>query len=157
MSVWGKAGQRLTPAEIEQRAQQRRARRNQGQAFWDQALPEARVAWSSGWVRPWLITMWLDYAGQQGPEVDRALGVPDPTVDRWEAGTQYPTWDQLVALARLCGVHPLKLTREEPGDADRVHLCPPPHNTAPTITTYTPAALAAAGITDRAPQPGALR
>ena len=156
MSTWGKAGQRLSREQAAERTRQRRARRNRWQAFWDQGLSQAKTEWAKGWVRPWRVTMWLDYAGQQGPGVDLALWVPEPTVDRWEAGIQYPTWDQLVALAVLCGVHPQKFIQEDADDGLRVHLCPPPQNSAPRITTYTPAALAVAGITDWTPEPGAL-
>lgn len=63
---------------------------------------------------PACITLALDAAGLDGPEVDRALGVWDPpagsglwepgtAVDRWEDGTLVPTHDQVVALAGLTG------------------------------------------------------
>lgn len=152
---WGKAGQRITPAQARERAAARtRARRveaNRSQAAWDAALPEARHGWASGWVRPYLITRWLDYHNLYGPEVDRALNVPEPTVDRWEAGLQYPTWPELQRLANLIDLHPgwfIAETTEEPA----VHICPPaPAPPPPRVTAYRRDALAAAGIIDWAP------
>lgn len=55
---------------------------------------------------PARITAALDAAGLWGPEVDRACGVEEPTVDLWEAGELVPTPDQVRALAKLCGVTP---------------------------------------------------
>lgn len=47
------------------------------------------------------ITAALDLRGLYGPEVDRACGVEEPTVDQWEAGELVPTPEQVDALARL--------------------------------------------------------
>jgi hypothetical protein len=58
--------------------------------------------WQHGRVVPHRITMALNLHGHQGPEVDAACGVEEPAVDMWEAGTLYPTWEQLLALAAIC-------------------------------------------------------
>lgn len=63
---------------------------------------------------PERITIALDAAGLWGPEVDRALGVEEPTVDLWETGELVPSPDQVRALAKLCGVTPTMLYREVP-------------------------------------------
>lgn len=55
---------------------------------------------------PERITMALDWADLYGPEVDRALGVEEPTVDMWEAGLLVPTREQVARLAVLTGVRP---------------------------------------------------
>lgn len=52
---------------------------------------------------PARITQALDHAGLFGPEVDAALGVEEPTVDRWEAGEELPTPAQVERLAALTG------------------------------------------------------
>lgn len=52
---------------------------------------------------PKRITMALDWAGLYGPEVDRSLGVEEPTVDLWEAGLIIPTREQVYRLAQLTG------------------------------------------------------
>lgn len=97
---WGKAGVPLTPAEAAandaraERARYRRALDNQ----------RAYQLWRAGKVVPYRITVALDSLGLFGPEVDEACGVEEPAVDKWESGSLYPTWDQLRALAKLCGV-----------------------------------------------------
>lgn len=58
--------------------------------------------WRAGRVIPHRITMALDLHGHHGPQVDAACGVEEPAVDMWEAGTLYPTWEQLQALAGIC-------------------------------------------------------
>lgn len=55
---------------------------------------------------PSRITVALDMAGLFGPEADRRLGVLEPTVDLWEAGTLVPTGEQIALLADLAGVLP---------------------------------------------------
>lgn len=155
MSYWGKAGERLTLAEATERSRARRAKANHSAyqaaraAVRDEA--DARAGWEAGYVRPYLITMYLDGADLFGPEVDAACGVPEPTVDRWEQGLVYPTWDQLNALAELCKVLPRSFIRDTDEDPTaRMFLCG--RNAAtirqgpPTITTYTREALAAAGL-----------
>ena len=52
---------------------------------------------------PERITMALDFAGLEGPEVDRALSGEEPMVDEWEAGVRVPTLAQVQALAELTG------------------------------------------------------
>ncbi len=65
---------------------------------------EAQPMWRRGEVVPARITLHLDWRGLYGPEVDRACGVKEPAVDEWEAGTRYPDWPELCALARLVDV-----------------------------------------------------
>lgn len=62
---------------------------------------DTRRAWETGLIVPWRITHALDARGLEGPGVDHACGVEEPTVDQWEAGIVYPTWAQLQALATL--------------------------------------------------------
>jgi hypothetical protein len=71
-------------------------------------------AWANGQVIPDRITLALDEQALYGPEVDAACGVEEPAVDMWEAGTLYPTWDQLCALARLVN-RPVHLFTMVPG------------------------------------------
>lgn len=108
MTRWAKAGVRATPAEVDARAQRRR--RDRGR--WNTGVEELRVAWDRGRIRPDVLTLALNLAGQYGPEVDAACGVEEPTVDRWETGEIYPTFEQLLALTRLCQVGPAFFTRE---------------------------------------------
>lgn len=51
--------------------------------------------WAAGHVIPDRITTALNAEGLYGPEVDLACGVEEPAVDEWEAGTRYPSWEQL--------------------------------------------------------------
>jgi hypothetical protein len=53
---------------------------------------------------PARITLALDLAGLDGPQVDVTCGGVEPMVDEWETGTRIPTGDQLEALARLTGM-----------------------------------------------------
>ena len=62
---------------------------------------QAREAWRHGHVIPHRITTALDLRELYGPEVDTACGVQEPAVDEWEEGVRYPTWEQLLTLARL--------------------------------------------------------
>lgn len=155
---WGKAGQRLTPTQARERAatsaRNRRIETNRAQAAWNAALPEAHHGWASGWVRPYLITRWLNHRDLYGPEVDAALGVPEPTVDRWEAGLQYPTWAQLQRLGTLTGLHPRWFIAKHTNDPP-IHICPPPPP-EDRVTTWHPHALAAAGLIHWEPAPGTL-
>lgn len=94
---WGRAGVRLTEREqrtIELRAGLRRLRDQQ-------AHDTARRKWAAGELVPARITSALDLHELYGPEVDAACGVAEPDVDRWEAGELYPTWEQLLALAKI--------------------------------------------------------
>jgi hypothetical protein len=52
---------------------------------------------------PARITLALDSAGLDGPDVDEALGVQEPAVDRWEEGVEVPTGEQVNRLAALTG------------------------------------------------------
>lgn len=52
---------------------------------------------------PSRITTALNVCGLYGPDVDRACGVEEPTVDRWEAGELVPTAAQVEALSQLTG------------------------------------------------------
>lgn len=61
---------------------------------------------------PERITTALNAAGLYGPEVDRACGVEEPTVDLWESGELVPTREQMEALAWLCGVTPTFFYRD---------------------------------------------
>lgn len=52
---------------------------------------------------PHRITTALDLCGLEGPGVDEALGVEEPTVDRWETGELVPTAEEIGRLAELTG------------------------------------------------------
>lgn len=75
---------------------------------------QAYRRWAAGQVIPDRITLALDEQELYGPEVDLACGVEEPAVDEWEAGTRYPSWEQLQALARLVDrpVHLFTIDRE---------------------------------------------
>lgn len=85
-------------------------KRNQSALVDDENHREAYARWRHGYVIPDRITMFLDYRDLYGPDVDHACGVEEPTVDQWEAGEVYPTWEQLTALAALCQVGPICFT-----------------------------------------------
>lgn len=72
------------------------------------ALPDldTRERWRRGYIAPWRITTALDQGGFEGPDVDIACGAVEPAVDRWEAGTEYPSYEQLHLLAKLTGRPP---------------------------------------------------
>jgi len=124
MTHWGRAGERLGPAEVEERRRRRAARANQDRAAHAVMLAEARRGWERGLVRPWYITNALDAKGLDGPDVDHACGVEEPTVDLWEAGEIYPTFKQLCALADLTGMLPSWfVTEHRPMDDGRVFIC----------------------------------
>jgi transcriptional regulator with XRE-family HTH domain len=96
-----------------------------------------------------MITMWLDYRRLDGPEVDAACGVAEPTVDLWEAGRVYPTWEQLTALAKLCQVAVWKFTEDPLIEPGAVFICGGRRNAAarrPSVLAFDPLAIAAAGI-----------
>jgi hypothetical protein len=71
-----------------------------------QSWQQARRAWEAGLIVPHRITLALDARGLYGPDVDLECGALEPAVDEWEAGTRYPTWEQLLKLARLCQAPP---------------------------------------------------
>ena len=83
---WDADGNLLTSREIRQQ---------------DEAERAARDAWERGQVVPHRITIAL--GDLEGPGVDEACGAREPAVDEWEAGTRYPSWEQLLALADLTG------------------------------------------------------
>lgn len=145
---WGKAGVPLTDREI--RARELQADREHLEA--EQHQERDRQAWAAGHVRPYRITMALDRRSLYGPGVDEACGVAEPAVDMWEAGTLYPSWEQLCALADLCGVlvgfFMGRGTDESPPleaayTSLRVHL-PAAGESRPFVPVFTPEAVAAA-------------
>lgn len=74
-------------------------------------LVAARTKWEMGLVIPAHITQALDALGLagvdvHGPEIDRACGVEEPTLDQWEEGTLYPRWEQLLRLSEVTGKPP---------------------------------------------------
>ena len=87
-----------------QRVLDRRARLNRLDNVARHHRERAEARWRAGYIIPARITQALDLRSLYGPEVDAALGVEEPTVDRWEAGELYPTWEQVVALADLTGL-----------------------------------------------------
>lgn len=105
---WGKAGIPLTADQIAARY----ARRGKELARVQNHEQEAYRLWRAGRLVPWNITISLDAAELFGPEVDIACGAEEPDVDHWEAGILYPTWEQVKALAKLCGVTPIMFVRE---------------------------------------------
>lgn len=103
---WGKAGQRLDPDEAARRERARAAARNRSRIRREADDARAQRLYLGGHLAPWRITLCLDEKGLHGPEADEQCGAAEPDVDLWEAGVLYPTWEQVVALARLCGVTP---------------------------------------------------
>ncbi|MEA1798290.1 MULTISPECIES: helix-turn-helix domain-containing protein [Rhodococcus] len=86
----------------------RAAARLRKRAEWAFTAAQRRAAhdlayehWITGALAPYRITRALDAAELYGPEVDVACGVQEPAVDEWEAGTRYPSFEQLLALAAL--------------------------------------------------------
>lgn len=150
MAFYGKAGQRLTQKDLEQRARLRRASNARTAAIVQMETARAKQLWAAGLVRPYLITAALDAKGLYGPEVDEACGVEEPTVDLWEAGQVYPTWEQLCALAELCQARPWFFTREisHSGRAP-MFMCGGrrvPEPVKPPVVYFDPLALAEAGL-----------
>lgn len=111
---WGKAGQRLSEQEVEVRARAATARRNQATARREADDAIAYRLWQAGELRPYRITRALDAKALYGPEVDAACGANEPDVDLWEAGKLYPTWEQVILLAKLTGVTPRFLCTPDP-------------------------------------------
>lgn len=106
LNRWGKAGERMSPEESEKRDRIRARQINEQRAIEAEGEAKTRRIWEQGLLRPCWITQALDICSLEGPEVDIACGAKEPDVDRWEAGELYPTWGQLVLLAKLTG-HPL--------------------------------------------------
>jgi hypothetical protein len=67
----------------------------------EDSLARARADYDQHKLIPARITQALDLRGLYGPEVDEACDAAEPDVDQWEAGDLYPTWDQVLLLAKL--------------------------------------------------------
>lgn len=108
---------------------------------------EAKHRWECGQAVPARITLALDILKLDGPDVDEACGVQEPTVDRWEQGRAYPTWEQLCRLAVLTGFAVAFFT--EPAEhldlGHGLHLSPSPHGDAarpaPLVPRFTEKAI----------------
>ena len=126
--------------------------------LWQQAERD----WQAGKIIPWRITVALDAHSLYGPEVDAACGVEEPAVDMWEAGTLYPTWEQLCALATLCQTYPWMFTHHISDTSPlRGFICDRRKrkngcqqiDTSDRITVFTPEAIAAAHLPRQPPPP----
>jgi hypothetical protein len=109
---------------------------------------KAYRAWASGKVVPDRITTALDGHGLYGPEVDEACGVEEPAVDEWEAGTRYPTWEQLHALAKLVDL-PVHVFTMDSGVVTRMIVCETSGCTVierNPVLAFTPEAITAANL-----------
>ncbi len=100
---WGKAGERLTAAQILKRRHDRAYRRRRELIAAEESQRRAYEGWRLGYVAPWRITAALDAGGHEGAGVDAACGAEEPAVDEWEAGKRYPTFEQLQLLSELTG------------------------------------------------------
>jgi hypothetical protein len=72
---------------------------------------------------PQRITLALDYRQLYGPEVDKACGVEEPTVDLWETGEVVPTFEQIEALGALTQFPVAFFYRPAPEPLGRVFMC----------------------------------
>ena len=104
---WGKAGVRLDDREARQRAGRIVRQRDEDAESQRVNDERAHQKWAMGLVIPAHITIALDALSLYGPEVDTVCGVREPTVDNWEAGRVYPTWEQVKALATLTQKTPM--------------------------------------------------
>lgn len=102
----------------------RAAARLRKRAEWAFTAAQRRAAhdlayeqWATGALAPYRITRALDAAELYGPDVDIACGAQEPAVDEWEAGTRYPSFEQLLALAALTHQSPDSFTARD-GDED---------------------------------------
>lgn len=151
---WGRAGVRLSETEETARDTAGAARRAARERHQAERREIARAKWAEGLVCPALITVALDAAGLEGPEVDRACGGEEPMVDLWEEGRLYPTFPQLCSLAELTGKTPEYFTRRHlVGQSPwgwtslRFHVADPEVlDLGPRIERFSDAALRAAGI-----------
>lgn len=145
---WGKAGQRLDEAAAEERRRARLAEANRARAHREVDDRRARELYEAGQLAPWRITMSLDSKELYGPEVDAACGAREPDVDLWEAGELYPTWEQVLKLAELCGCTP-RFLMHDPSDAGRIDWngttlrFHDPNHTVNLVERFTPAAIRA--------------
>jgi hypothetical protein len=118
---------------------------------------QARRAWAAGKVIPHRITTALDAGELYGPEVDAACGVAEPAVDEWEAGTLYPTWEQLCALAALVDLSVHAFTMEPSAGAITGWICDRRRGGGCTLVQsdpvleFTAEAIAAANLPRRPP------
>ena len=69
------------------------------------------------------MTMAFDSRGFDGPWVDYALGVEEPTVDNWEDGTEKPTTEQIRQVATLTAYPVAFFYRPDPPRLNSVHVC----------------------------------
>ncbi|WP_139047409.1 hypothetical protein [Rhodococcus erythropolis] len=102
----------------------RAAARLRKRAEWAFTAAQRRAAhdrtyeqWITGALAPYRITRALDAAELYGPDVDIACGAQEPACGDWEAGTRYPSFEQLLALAALTHQSPDSFTARE-GDED---------------------------------------
>lgn len=102
----------------------RAAARLRKRAEWAAVAAQRRAAhdrayeqWITGALAPYRITRALDAAELYGPEVDIACGAQEPACGDWEAGTRYPSFEQLLALAALTHQSPDSFIARE-GDED---------------------------------------
>jgi hypothetical protein len=147
---WGKAGVRLTDGQIDIADRRTAHMIAVCKQRSEENLRIARRKWAAGMVIPYRITAALDLCGLYGPEVDEACLAREPDVDMWEAGRLYPSWEQLVALARLTGFHPVYFMGPCPApirveDTSMVfHLPKSERESPPPVHGFTRAALDAA-------------
>lgn len=78
---------------------------------------------------PQRITEALDMRGMEGPEVDEALGVTEPTVDQWESGDLVPSSADVRRLATLTQFAVGFFYREPREITGPIFICPPPEMT----------------------------
>lgn len=141
---WGTAGVALTAREAQERDQAKGRERLRNR----QRLNAAYRDWRAGNVQPWRISQALDAAGLWGPEVDEKCGGREPMVDEWEAGTLYPTWEQLLKLATLTEVTPgMFMVRPGqdpiPAKATSMRFHADVEDEAEPVLAFTPNAIAA--------------
>lgn len=107
-----------------ERVRKIRQAKNRARTINEEATAQAEARWRAGYLIPARITQVLDMRGLYGPEVDEACGVEEPTVDQWEAGEVYPTWEQVLALSALTGHGPIWFTDAIPyHHIERMFIC----------------------------------
>jgi hypothetical protein len=105
----------------------------------ERGLAAFRQLHDAGELKPWRITQALNAGGHYGPEVDVACGVTEPAVDQWEAGELYPTWVQVLRLARLTDVMPGFFYKDGPDHAGGVvFLCDRQHPSRSEVHVIPP-------------------
>jgi hypothetical protein len=119
----GEDGALLIAANVE------KISRRHGYHYWAKRwlpVPLALTPLRSRPVRPISrrrISLALDSRGMDGPEVDEALGVTEPTVDEWESGALIPSIEDVQRLATLTGYPVEFFYREDPVEIDRGWMC----------------------------------